>query len=136
MSKESVKEKVLKNFLRGEEIVFEGLARYLVRKGRRCIDRRVAFVHFFHSHFFVLFKSRFCTVFVYAIFHWGGVEEKKMRGCFERIMPLSVIGKVPRDRMISPPGIIPESIITTSRPSVHTLTVYTAGFGLSTETDE
>ena len=59
-----------------------------------------------------------------------------MRGCFERIMPLSVIGKVPQDRMISPPGIIPESIITTSRPSVHTLSVYTAGFGLSTETDE
>ena len=69
MSKESVKEKVLKNFLRGEEIVFEGLARYLVRKGRRCIDRRVAFVHFFHSHFFVLFNSRFCTVFVCTIFH-------------------------------------------------------------------
>ena len=43
-----------------------------------------------------------------------------MVGCFERIMPLSVIGKVPRDGMISPPGIIPESIITTSRQCTYT----------------
>ena len=42
-----------------------------------------------------------------------------MVGCFERIMPLSVIGKVPRDGMISPPGIIPESIITTSPVFIH-----------------
>ena len=32
---------------------------------------------------------------------------------------VSVIGRVPRDGMISPPGIIPESIITTSPVFIH-----------------